>query len=244
MNRKTKLFYLMSFLGVAVLLAGCTSFFEKETVKDEIVEIEEETEITLDKASYEAGEDVIVTYDIVEELDENAWVGIVPSDTVHNSEDAADEVDSDYEYLEGSKSGTKTLMAPSDVGNYDVRIYTSDQTDADELGYASFAVTTSSATIELDKVQYSAGSTITVTFSGASDLESTAWVGVIPSTIEHGSEATNDENDTSYAYLGGKASGTVTLVAPSEPGNYDVRLSESDDSEAGELTYTSFIVVE
>lgn len=135
---KNKIFWLLSFLSVAILLTGCTSFFkEKETP---ITKVEEETVITIDKASYEFGEDVMVTYDIVEDLGDNAWVGIVPSDTAHNSEEKADAVDSDYEYLEGSKAGTKTLTAPYEAGSYDVRMYSSDQTDADELGYTSFVV--------------------------------------------------------------------------------------------------------
>jgi len=31
MKKKTKIFYLLSFLGVATLLSGCTNFFEKES---------------------------------------------------------------------------------------------------------------------------------------------------------------------------------------------------------------------
>ncbi len=245
MKRKTKIFYLLSFIVCAALLTGCTNFFkEKETTTT--TEVEKETKVTTDKISYEAGGDVVITYDIVEDLGENAWIGIVPSDTVHNSEEEADIVDTDYEYLEESKVGTKTLTAPSKKGDYDVRIYSSDSTGAEELGYASFTVTTDGILIELDKLEYTPQATITVIFSGAEGLDSTAWVGVIPSEIEHGSEITNDENDTSYAYLGGKASGTVTLVAPSEPGSYDVRLNGSDSGtiDAEELTYVSFMVTE
>lgn len=243
MRNKKRVLGLLSFLGVAALLAGCTSFFQEEETTT--TEVSEETEITLDKASYETGEEVVVTYEIVEDLGENAWVGIVPADTVHDSEEEADAADTDYEYLEGSKTGSKALTAPLISGSYEVRIYSSDQTDAEELGYAAFTVVNSGVMLELDKTQYEPQATITVTFSGAADLESTAWVGVIPADVEHGDEATNDENDTSYVYLNGKESGTVTLVAPSEPGSYDVRLNESDSAvEAKELTYISFEVVE
>ncbi|NQU99949.1 MAG: hypothetical protein HQ538_04375 [Parcubacteria group bacterium] len=249
MNRKTKIFYLISFLGVAVLLSGCTSFFEEKetTTTDEVEEVEEETEITVDKVSYDAGQDIVVTYDIVEDLDENSWIGIIPSATVHNSEDEADAVDTDYEYLEGSKSGTKTLSAPLTAGSYDARIYSSDQTDAEELGYVSFVVVSvdnNKVTLELDEEEYSAGDAITVTYSGASNLSNRAWLGVIPSTVEHGSEDVNDANDVSYAYIEGGTDGTATLYAPSDAGSYDIRLNESDDSSAKELAYVAFTVVE
>lgn len=249
MNRKTKIFYLMSFLGVAVLLGGCTSFFEeKETTTDEVEEVVEETEITADKASYDAGQDIVVTYDIVEDLDENAWIGIIPSATKHNSEDEADAVDTDYEYLEGSKAGTKTLSAPITAGSYDARIYSSDKADASELGYVSFtvmAVDNNKVTLELDEEEYSAGDTITVTYSGATNLNSQAWLGIIPSDIEHGSEDINDANDISYAYIEGGTDGTATLYAPTDVGSYDIRLNESDTgTDAKELAYVSFTVVE
>jgi hypothetical protein len=252
MQNKSRIFWLFGLFVAAITFigAGCLNFNKSsETKSTETPKVEEKTEVTLDKASYETGEDMIVTYDIVEDLGEQAWIGIVPANTVHDSEDEADAVDTDYEYLEESQKGTKDLNAPDAAGSYNVRIYSGDGTEGKELSSIAFTVVASTAastvSFDIDKQEYAPEATITVTFYGADKLGSTAWVGVVPSDIEHGDETVNDENDTSYAYLSGKDSGTVALTAPSEPGSYDVRLNGSDSTTgAKEIKYVSFTVVE
>ena len=50
-----------------------------------------------------------------------------------------------------------------------------------------------------------------VYFEVPEGLPDEAWAGIIPASVSHGSEETNDDNDIRYAYLGGRASGSVTL---------------------------------
>lgn len=100
----------------------------------------EETTIETDSISYAAGEEITVTYDIVETLGDGAWIGIVPSDTAHGSEEDGDAADVDWQYLNGSTSGTMTFSAPTEAGDYDIRAYDSEMESGIELGYDTFTV--------------------------------------------------------------------------------------------------------
>ncbi len=97
------------------------------------------------------------------------------------------------------------------------------------------------ASLTINKRGYAPGESITVTFSAPAGLPTNAWIGIIPSSVPHGSEATNDQNDVSYQYLNGSTYGTLTFAAPTTPGNYDLRMNNSDNNGA-ELTYVSFTV--
>ena len=75
-----------------------------------------------------------------ENLPENsdAWIGVVPSDTPHNEQDA-DRVDVNYISLRDFESGAfPGITVPNDIsGSYDLRIYSSDY-NGSELACVSF----------------------------------------------------------------------------------------------------------
>lgn len=206
--------------------------------------IVEKTTVTLNKSSYQIDEDVKATYKVVEPLKEGAWIGIIPASVTHGLESDGDANDVDWEYLNGSTSGTITLTAPATAGSYDVRIYDTEDEDGVELGYASFKVVGDSdevSQLELSQTSYAPGEAITLTVTQGTDLRSNAWVGIIPSDVEHGSEEVNDENDIDWRYLD-SGENVLTFAAPDEPGDYDFRLNDSDTTGAVELTYVSFTV--
>ncbi len=97
------------------------------------------------------------------------------------------------------------------------------------------------ASLTIAKRGYTPGESITVTFTAPAGLPTSAWVGVIPSSVAHGSEAVNDQNDVSYQYLEGRTSGTLYFTAPTTPGSFDLRMNSSDDS-GKELTSVTFTV--
>ncbi len=74
---------------------------------------------------------------------------------------------------------------------------------------------------------FAPGETLLVHFT-APPLPRDAWAGVIPSHIDHGDEAVNDQHDVEYEYLEGRTSGTLQLHAPTTPGSYDIRLNSTD----------------
>ena len=74
---------------------------------------------------------------------------------------------------------------------------------------------------------FSPGEEIVVFCYNDESFDSTAWIGLIPSEIPHGSESENDMHDLDYEYLSGE-SGEYTFTAPDKSGDYDFRLHDSD----------------
>jgi hypothetical protein len=95
--------------------------------------------------------------------------------------------------------------------------------------------------LKLDKIEFKPGESIQVHFKAPANLPDNAWVGIIPSTVPHGSESENDKHDISYQYLKKKTSGTLTFTAPSNPGLYDFRMHDTDSS-GKEIASVSFSV--
>lgn len=95
--------------------------------------------------------------------------------------------------------------------------------------------------LKLDKIEYKPGESIKVHFTAPANLPGNAWVGIIPSTVAHGSESENDKHDLAYQYLEKKTSGTLTFTAPNSPGLYDFRMNDTD-SNGKEIASVSFSV--
>ena len=104
-----------------VALAGCSGGSDAVTT------------VSVDSETYAPGDTITVTYDVVDEVQENAWIGIIPAETAHGAEVDADAVDVNYEYFTGAPSGTKTFPAPATEGTYDVRVFNTDNSDGLEL---------------------------------------------------------------------------------------------------------------
>ena len=94
--------------------------------------------------------------------------------------------------------------------------------------------------IWLDKTTFSPGERIAIHFTAPASFPTSAWIGIIPSNIPHGSESTNDQHDIAYKHLQGKTSGTLYFTAPRKAGNYDFRMHDRDDngSEVGSVSFT------
>jgi hypothetical protein len=96
--------------------------------------------------------------------------------------------------------------------------------------------------ISLDKPEYKEGDTIIVKVQGGDwSKDSTAWIGIIPSDIEHGKEVVNDDNDIEFHYPTDMTNGKIEFTAP-VPGNYDMRINSSDVENGIEIGYLSFVV--
>ena len=160
----------------------------------------------------------------------NAWVGIIPSNVSHGSEDVNDQHDISYHYLEKRASGWLEFRAPGKPGSFDFRMHNTDN-NGREMAYVTFQVIMQSdATMQLEKYTFSPGETIRVRYSAPPHLPRTAWIGIIPSHIPHGSEEQNDEHDIEYKYLEGIPASTLVFNAPLEPGSYDFRMHDTDDN--------------
>ncbi len=201
--------------------------------------------LTLDKEVVTPGESISVQFTTPAEFAANAWIGIIPSAIQHGSESVNDQHDLAYQYLNGQTSGTLTFKAPSQPGSYDFRMHNTDD-NGKEVTSVTFTVagTATPATavsLTLDKKVVTPGEAIAVQFTTPAGFATNAWVGIIPSDVQHGSESVNDEHDLAYQYLNGQTSGTLTFNAPSQPGSYDFRMHDTDNN-GKEVTSVTFTV--
>jgi len=196
--------------------------------------------LKLDKTVFGEGENITVYFSISDPVAENGWIGIIPSHIPHGSEAENDGNDISYQYLKGKQSGTMVFKAPTQPGRFDFRLNDSDS-NGKELAYVSFTVGGTTSNLSLSKTIFAPGEEIKVYFTAGPGFADNAWVGIIPSNVPHGSEATNDQNDIAYQYLQGKQSGTLVFKAPSQPGTYDFRLNDTD-SNGKEIASVTFQV--
>lgn len=94
--------------------------------------------------------------------------------------------------------------------------------------------------IWLDKTEFAPGESIAVHFTALEGYPDNAWVGIVPSNIAHGDEATNDNYDITYQYLYKKTSGSLLFTAPTA-GSWDFRMHDTDNG-GKEVAYVSFVV--
>lgn len=194
--------------------------------------------LTLDKTTFRPGEPIRVLFRAQPAYQQHAWVGLIPSAVAHGSSAENDQHDLAYHYLNGRVDGTLEFRAPIEPGDYDLRMFDAEST-GEETASASFTVGGEMAqgTLKLDKNSYQPGEKIIVTFTASPDYQNNAWIGLIPSSVEHGSESVNDAHDVAYQYLRGKTSGTFEFKAPDQPGSYDFRMNNAG-LEVGSVSFT------
>lgn len=94
----------------------------------------------------------------------------------------------------------------------------------------------------IDKIRYTPGEKMNVSFKASKRYGENAWLGIVPSNIKHGKAEENDLHAISYQYLDKKTKGSMSFQAPLKYGKYDIRMH---DSELGkEVAYVSFTVKE
>ncbi len=80
----------------------------------------------------------------------------------------------------------------------------------------------------LDKNTYVSGEQIKVHFTAPASYEDNAWVGIFQADAPHGKEEANDKNKLIFQYLRKRTSGDLVFSGPTRPGNYDLRMNDSD----------------
>ena len=177
----------------------------------------------------------------------DAWVGIYPVST--GDQDHGDrwswlrDIDVNNATLPGQTAGKWSIRVFKDGGyklqhRVDFEISTSPQqlatqTSSKEKVAGNAKITTAKSTYTIDEG-------IDFSFT-APKLPDDAWIGIVPVAIPHGDEAVNDSHDISYAHLGGRTKGDITLPNPGL-GTWTLRLHDTDNN-GRELTHVVFEVV-
>jgi len=121
----------------------------------------------------------------------------------------------DYVYTKGAASGLAELPPFVKPGQYEIRAYFDDLT-SDRTVQARIPVEVIPAppvTLTLDAAAYAPGDTITLTFADMPGNKKD-WVALA---------RPGDNGYLTYEYLNARKSGTQTLRAPDEPGDYEIR---------------------
>lgn len=82
-------------------------------------------EITIGRTDFITGEKIAFSFKAPQGISPKAWVGTVPSNIPHGSEQTNDQHDIDYVYLNGRTAGKLSLPAPTIPGRYDLRMHDS-----------------------------------------------------------------------------------------------------------------------
>lgn len=197
----------------------------------------EEAMVATAKQVYAPGEPVVVEFSGLPG-NEKDWITVV--------EAAAPQSAYGETFYTGGKTAGRHSFGALPPGKYEARVFF----DWPVGGYmvkARHAFTVAGARpgsdikpeLDLDKISFFPGEPIKVHFRAPSTFDTSAWVGIVPSSVGHGSEAENDRHDIARAFLGGRTSGDLVFSAPSAPGIYDLRMNDSDRNgrEAASATF-------
>ena len=185
--------------------------------------------LSLNKESVYLGKSLEVAFSSPQGFSARAWIAIVPADTPHGDGSVIDSVDLGYQYIGEQPVGSVTFEAPRIAGNYHVRLIDTDPNGI-ELKSVPFVVKTPDADgveLAISKNKWSPGEDIEVRFVSHKDFSSQAWIGLLPSNIEHGDAKHNDLHDIDWRSIGNTMEGKLVFRAPEQKGQYDFRMHDS-----------------
>jgi hypothetical protein len=101
-------------------------------------------------------------------------------------------------------------------------------------------------TLKLEKTEFAPGEEIALSFTAPKSCGEKGWVGIIPSSVPHGDENVNDDNDIAYLYINKQTSGVMNFKAPGKPGAYDFRMHDTDENgkEVASISFQVKLVTE
>lgn len=165
--------------------------------------------------------------------------------------DTFDSLSQDYTYiLDHISFGSNSVNTSENSSDSQSKTSNSQSSSNSVKGEMVTLNTNSSLVVKsmsIDKTVYSSGENgvqikVKIQLDGLSNHNS-AWIGIIPSNIQHGNEDMNDQHDIDYKYLESELNnGEVTLSSSLEKGDYDVRVCDGDGEGAVEVAYISFKV--
>ncbi|TYQ17775.1 UNVERIFIED_CONTAM: copper amine oxidase-like protein [Acetivibrio alkalicellulosi] len=170
------------------------------------ISVSAEVSVSVSIVEARPGENITATFSNVS--GENAWIGFFKSDSTNREYIS-------YSYLK-SLNGTYTVEAPKELGTYNFRIFTDAGYDKKVGTSSTITVVQYAPKITTEKNVYLTQEEIVVSYSDAPIFD-TAWIGFFK-------VGDTDRGYIQFEYLKDKTSGTYTIEAPLEKGQYDFRI--------------------
>lgn len=165
--------------------------------------------VTASPASVGPGGTWTVSWTVPAGRPANDWVGLFAVGAANTSSLW-------YAYTNGAPTGSLTVTAPSQVGSYEFRyLLQNGYTDAARSSTVTVVLSGNYA-VSAAPVTVGPGGTWTVSWSAPSGRPANDWVGLF---------AAGAPNTTYlwYAFTGGSTSGSLTVTAPTQTGQYEFR---------------------
>lgn len=233
--KNVNLYLWVLLLAVGFTFSSCSVKQEAEEIVEDVTTEKPSGEIVLLKDDYHPGEEIKIAYTMKSDTKKEGWIGIAPSGAAGGQKSGSD-VNIETKDI-NNEIGVLTFNAPTEPGDYQISMTTKNgQNEPEEITKVSITVMDPeaetrniSASIELDKDKdtYAPGESITITYTAPSTFDRTAWIGLVPSIIEHGNERTNYQESIMRKDLAGNTSGKMTFTAPDMPGVYNLRMFNS-----------------
>lgn len=187
--------------------------------------------VSTNNSEFAPGDEIKINYTAQGTFDpKTAKLIIIDSDKPHEVNPANYVSTIRTYYMGETKSGEIILVAPRTAGNYDLRMINRDSSGT-EVCSTSFIVSGEGNTaIELstDKNSYAVGEVIKVTYKAPVAWETSAWLGIIPSKVNHGDAIEADKHDVGWKYIDGRNGATVDMFAPAVAGKYEIRMFDGN----------------
>jgi len=154
-------------------------------------------------------------------MNTSAWIGIFKSGS--DKENARGYTT--YNYIRGKKSDILRMLAPDQVGDYELRVYAADPGALiTQLDFHVGKLDLAGLKFSLNKKEYEPEEEIIVKYIGHQNLTDRAWLGL----FEVGTEKHHFNKHINYQYLKPKTGGQLIFKAPAIKGQYHFRLFYKD----------------
>ena len=199
-----------------------------------------EPSVSFDKANYQRGTKVKLSFTWNPALPDGAWIGFFKNESPLDGSENPDNYDIKYEYVSGRTSGVWSFDAPTEPGIYRAAIISGDTNNWTPYCSVGMQVTLDGraplpraderTTLALSAAKLRAGDELTVAYFIPYGLEN-SWIGIMPASCTSLNTRDNDDVDVSYLYAKSGSSWYWTFHVPPEPGNYVIRIFPSANDE-------------
>ena len=167
--------------------------------QDKPVEAKEgDYSLTIPKSDCQPGESITISFTASADLGSGSWIGILPASVAKGDMAGINSNYKGYGYTQGKTKGTVKLSVPGKAGEWTIRMIGVGKVSG-ELLCLPFTVKELKSDVKpgltLPKTNFSSHETFKIGFT-VSPVSTRPWIGMVPSSIPHGTGSVNDRHDT------------------------------------------------